>query len=112
MSTAFQFHINRSLSCYGLFCKLFTKNENDIDFEYCTEPIYDDDFPNQHHKNCKCALCFGLEMSIKLPGSYSKFYSHYTSMHSSNYLVCITLSNITMARIIMYKHYNMVPISN
>ena len=33
MSQANQFHINRSLSCYGLFCKLFTEDENNKDFE-------------------------------------------------------------------------------
>ena len=72
MSQANQFHINRSLSCYGLFCKLFTEDENNKDFEYFEVFINEDD-NGKHHDNCKCELCFGLIMYNINNDGYNNF---------------------------------------
>ena len=107
MDQVILYHINRSLSCYGVFCKLFTEDENHPDFEYFCEIIFDEDSNSKHDDNCKCELCFGKIMYINNNDGYAKFYSHYIIMMNMNYLLFMKLSNYEIVKTIINEHYSM-----
>lgn len=110
MSTAIQFHTDRSFACYGLLCKLLTENENDYHYEHFLEALIDED--GSHVHGCGCELCIGLKVAQKLPDSFSRFLSYYRLLHSENYLASMMLNNIDITRLIISRYYQMVSISD